>query len=301
MSPRTASILDSSLGLSDVSRPSGRAEGGLRSPPFFRPYDPHGHTFTPTSRTRLAGPLPEVELLACERVAAERLRLTIDHPDGVTLALCERVTKELRDLLVDYALEVSSPGPERPLTKPDHFRRFLGSPGARAHARAARRATRASPASSSEPPTRRSPWRPTRASCRSRTRRSAAATFCSEEEGTDEQGDRRRHPRARAGEGNLRRHAHGRPGGRPALGVQEEPRLGQVRPRGHRPRHAATSRSSSCCCPPELEEQLLAEAEEAAGGAHGRPRDGRAARARGARARPGEAGRSTATRSTSAT
>ena len=26
-----------------------------------------------------------------------------------------------------YALEVSSPGPERPLSKPDHFRRFLGS------------------------------------------------------------------------------------------------------------------------------------------------------------------------------
>jgi ribosome maturation factor RimP len=75
---------------------------------------------------RLAGPLPEVEVLACERVAAERLRLFIDHPDGVNLALCERVTKELGDLLAAYSLEVSSPGPERPLTKPDHFRRFLG-------------------------------------------------------------------------------------------------------------------------------------------------------------------------------
>ncbi len=75
---------------------------------------------------RLAGPLPEVEVLACERVAAERLRLFIDHPDGVTLALCERVTRELGELLADYSLEVSSPGPERPLTKPDHFRSFLG-------------------------------------------------------------------------------------------------------------------------------------------------------------------------------
>lgn len=75
---------------------------------------------------RLAGPLPEVELLACERIAAERLRLTIDTPGGVDLALCERVTEELRDLLVDYGLEVSSPGPERPLTKPDHFRRYIG-------------------------------------------------------------------------------------------------------------------------------------------------------------------------------
>ena len=60
------------------------------------------------------------------RRAASALRLFIDHPDGVDLALCERVTKHLRDLLVDYGLEVSSPGPERPLSKPDHFRRFLG-------------------------------------------------------------------------------------------------------------------------------------------------------------------------------
>jgi ribosome maturation factor RimP len=75
---------------------------------------------------RLAGPLPAVELLACEKIGSERLRLTIDHPDGVTLDLCERVTHELGDLLSDYGLEVSSPGPERPLVKPDHFRRFLG-------------------------------------------------------------------------------------------------------------------------------------------------------------------------------
>jgi ribosome maturation factor RimP len=75
---------------------------------------------------RLATAEPEVELLACEPVAAERLRLTIDHPEGVDLALCERVTNHLRDLLVDYGLEVSSPGPQRPLTKPDHFRRFIG-------------------------------------------------------------------------------------------------------------------------------------------------------------------------------
>ena len=75
---------------------------------------------------RLAQAEPDVEVLACERVGAERLRLFIDHPEGVDLALCERVTKHLRDLLVDYGLEVSSPGPERPLTKPDHYRRFVG-------------------------------------------------------------------------------------------------------------------------------------------------------------------------------
>jgi ribosome maturation factor RimP len=75
---------------------------------------------------RLASAEPEVELLSCELSGSERLRLFIDHPDGVDLALCERVTGHLRDLLVDYSIEVSSPGPERPLTKPDHFRRFIG-------------------------------------------------------------------------------------------------------------------------------------------------------------------------------
>ena len=76
--------------------------------------------------TRLEQLEPDVEVLACEQIATERLRLTIDHPNGVDLALCERVTYHLRDLLMDYGLEVSSPGPQRPLTKPDHFRSFLG-------------------------------------------------------------------------------------------------------------------------------------------------------------------------------
>ena len=75
---------------------------------------------------RLATAEPDVEVLACEDAGKERLRLFIDHPDGVDLALCERVTNHLRDLLVNYGLEVSSPGPERPLSKPDHFRRYLG-------------------------------------------------------------------------------------------------------------------------------------------------------------------------------
>lgn len=79
-----------------------------------------------TIEERLASAEPEVEVIAVEPIAAERLRLTIDSPGGVSLALCERVTKQLGDLLVEYGLEVSSPGPRRPLTKPDHYRRFLG-------------------------------------------------------------------------------------------------------------------------------------------------------------------------------
>jgi ribosome maturation factor RimP len=76
--------------------------------------------------TRLATAEPDVELLACEQVAAERLRIVIDRPGGVDIALCERVTGHLRDLLNEVGLEVTSPGPRRPLTKPDHFRRYLG-------------------------------------------------------------------------------------------------------------------------------------------------------------------------------
>ena len=75
---------------------------------------------------RLATAEPEVEVLLAEPAGPERLRLVIDHPQGVSLALCERVTTHLRDLLADVGLEVSSPGPERPLTKPEHFRRFVG-------------------------------------------------------------------------------------------------------------------------------------------------------------------------------
>jgi ribosome maturation factor RimP len=75
---------------------------------------------------RLSTTEPDVEVLACEHAGPERVRLFIDHPDGVSLALCERVTKQLTDLLENFGLEVSSPGPERPLSKPGHFRRFLG-------------------------------------------------------------------------------------------------------------------------------------------------------------------------------
>jgi ribosome maturation factor RimP len=75
---------------------------------------------------RLAAAEPDVELLLAEVLGGRTLRVFIDHPDGVTLALCERVTELLSDKRERYALEVSSPGSERPLTKPTHFRRFVG-------------------------------------------------------------------------------------------------------------------------------------------------------------------------------
>jgi ribosome maturation factor RimP len=74
---------------------------------------------------RLAMSEPEIEVLLAE-VSGSTLRLFIDHPDGVTLALCERVSGQLADYRDRYALEVSSPGQDRPLTKPQHYTRFLG-------------------------------------------------------------------------------------------------------------------------------------------------------------------------------
>jgi ribosome maturation factor RimP len=76
--------------------------------------------------TRLADVEPDVEVLLAEVVSGATLRLFIDHPDGVTLGLCERVSGRLNDYRDRYSLEVSSPGADRPLTKPQHFRRFLG-------------------------------------------------------------------------------------------------------------------------------------------------------------------------------
>jgi ribosome maturation factor RimP len=75
---------------------------------------------------RLSGSEPEVEVLLVEQTGAARLRLFIDHPKGVDVGLCERVTRNLGDLLENYSIEVSSPGPTRPLVKPEHFQRFTG-------------------------------------------------------------------------------------------------------------------------------------------------------------------------------
>jgi ribosome maturation factor RimP len=72
---------------------------------------------------------PEVEVLLVELTGlrgSPAVRVFLDRPGGVDHELCVRATHQLRELLPDHAFEVSSPGPTRPLTKPDHYRRFLG-------------------------------------------------------------------------------------------------------------------------------------------------------------------------------
>ena len=75
---------------------------------------------------RLAEVEPDVEVLLAEVVGGDLVRLFIDHPQGVSLDLCERVTNHLATVRENYALEVSSPGTDRPLSKPEHFRRYVG-------------------------------------------------------------------------------------------------------------------------------------------------------------------------------
>ena len=102
----------------------------LRKDPDERP------TMTPLQtdiERRIAQSEPDVEVLLAEVLGGRCLRVFIDHPDGVTLALCERVTALLSEERERYSLEVSSPGSERPLSKPAHFRRFVGRRAAGAH------------------------------------------------------------------------------------------------------------------------------------------------------------------------
>ncbi|HHV72946.1 MAG TPA: ribosome maturation factor RimP [Clostridia bacterium] len=61
------------------------------------------------------------------------LRIFIDKPDGVGIDDCQLISEKISCLLDEhdpisrsYYLEVSSPGIERPLKKPEHFARFKG-------------------------------------------------------------------------------------------------------------------------------------------------------------------------------
>ena len=70
--------------------------------------------------------LPGVEVLAVELASPDRFTVFVDHPEGVDHELCVRVTDVLRDYLREYTVDVSSPGTERPLRKPEHFARAVG-------------------------------------------------------------------------------------------------------------------------------------------------------------------------------
>lgn len=77
----------------------------------------------------LARDLPDVDLVDVEVAGGsgnQVLRVFIDHADGVDHELCALVTGLLGCYQEDYTVEVSSPGLEKRLRKPEHFRDAVG-------------------------------------------------------------------------------------------------------------------------------------------------------------------------------
>ena len=70
--------------------------------------------------------LPDVEVFDVQ-ISDGILRVTVDHPKGVDHELCGRVSNVLRGYTERFQLEVSSPGIPRPLIRPKHFQRSVGS------------------------------------------------------------------------------------------------------------------------------------------------------------------------------
>ena len=61
------------------------------------------------------------------------LRITIDKPEGVDIEDCEKMARAIDPIIdeadpieVSYKMEVSSPGIERALTRPEHFAACMG-------------------------------------------------------------------------------------------------------------------------------------------------------------------------------
>jgi len=81
-----------------------------------------------TIEATLAGQFPELEVVDIDVHGGRSGRLTVyvDRPGGVDLVLCEAVTRALDDLRDRYALEVSSPGLDRPLRTAAQFARATG-------------------------------------------------------------------------------------------------------------------------------------------------------------------------------
>ncbi len=80
----------------------------------------------------MEGRLPEnAELIEARFSGGPLLTLLVDRRDGpVDHEFCSRVISDVSPALeqedYDGMIEVSSPGIERPLTRPEHFRRFAG-------------------------------------------------------------------------------------------------------------------------------------------------------------------------------
>jgi ribosome maturation factor RimP len=74
----------------------------------------------------LGAAMPALDVVDVKIVPGGILRVLVDHPDGVDHERCAEAGRALVAFRERFALEVSSPGIPRPLTKPAHYARFAG-------------------------------------------------------------------------------------------------------------------------------------------------------------------------------
>lgn len=109
--------------------------GGVFNPTFFLPMV-SSKTQEVEARIEEILASEQVELVLFEYKKQGQswiLRVFIDTPDGVSLELCEKVSRRISEYLdsedpieQEYKLEVSSPGIERPIVKAEHYEKFMG-------------------------------------------------------------------------------------------------------------------------------------------------------------------------------
>ena len=74
----------------------------------------------------LGAAMPAIDVVDVRILPSGIIRVLIDHPEGVDHERCVEAGRALAAFRERFALEVSSPGIPRPLTKPAHYERFIG-------------------------------------------------------------------------------------------------------------------------------------------------------------------------------
>ena len=105
----------------------------------YRTYSPKKAQIVIRDANALAAPVCESEGIELVHLEYQResagwiMRMYIDKPGGVTLDDCANISRQMNDLLDvyleevgPYNLEVTSPGPRRPLSKLADYERFKG-------------------------------------------------------------------------------------------------------------------------------------------------------------------------------
>ena len=74
----------------------------------------------------LGAAMPAIDVVDVKVLPGGVMRVLIDLPGGIDHERCAEAGRALVAFREKYALEISSPGIPRPLTKPAHYERFIG-------------------------------------------------------------------------------------------------------------------------------------------------------------------------------